>query len=1212
MQKFLYLLLLFSFFIELPAQGNFWTPISAKEILSQRTNEDAYIPESFAAFQLDLTGMATYLLDAPQEFSKGKESFVVHLPAPDGRLLAFKVYYSPVMQSELATKYPNIRSYKAYSLDDKYVNARFDLGPNGLRASIHGLNNIYIDPVQQDDIQNYIVYYTKDYKEDISGYNLTCGLDPYDILEEDLKEMDLFDSPELPGEKLEFRNTTEECDSVSLFTYRLALSCTGEWGSAHGNTVESALADMVTSVNRINQIYENEFSIRLLLINDNDKLIWLDKDTDPFPIGNVGYELLGINTVVLNNNVGPNSYDIGHVFTRSCTDVGGVASLGSVCSSNRKGSAVTCHYTNNLNYIVTNVMAHEMGHQFSASHTFNNCNGNESAGSDYEPGGGVTIMAYCGLCGGNNVNYDCLANFHGHSVEQVNNFIKYGGGRQCAQILSTENTAPVAELEYTDGFTIPIGTPFMLTGSAFDCEGDELSYSWEEWDLGPQTQIGQPLEDSPIFTAHEPKDVPYRIFPEMSKIVNNFQNNAEILPEYTRPLNFRFIVRDNSSNGGGTDWANVSFRADDDAGPFLVTYPAQFETYSIGDEIEIKWDVANTNFPPVNCKRVHISMSTDAGYTYPFLLKYNTLNDGSEHVILPNVESSLIRFKIEAADNIFFDISNNYSKIIKPEVPGYYIEASPLFQQVCLPDIIEIDIETAGFNGYTDTLRFETGTGLPTGALVSFTPELALPGDAVKMLIDLTSVNERDLYNLQILSISQNGDTLSRSVELDVVTNDYSDLEIVQPAPGANGQGQLVDLVWTKSQSADLYNVFLSDNPSFPEESTMTLLGTSDTIFTPSNTLDKSTLYYWKIEGINECGNRAASEILTFSTEAFSCKTYASDEFPKDIRSNKTTSFTINIPDDTNVADVNIISIIGDHDNFYDLDGTLIGPDSTIVNLFSAKCFQNGALVFNFGMDDESTQKFKCPPYLGTYYPSGKLSDLKGKNAKGDWVLEIFDRQSPKGGELAGFELELCANSVLSNPYLINNNSYLVAIGIPWDLPSSKLKVDDDDNLPDELIYTIIELPQLTSVLKNGESLQVGDQFSEEDIRNGSLQLLSTQGQDGFEDAFVFTVIDGNGGWLDKTVFSFILDEEVYTEEIKLEEKLKIFPNPTMNTIEVNIYEPGDFELRFFDMSGRLQIETVTTGFSGEKIDLSSFQPGVYYLKIFGQESSAIVKIIKQ
>ncbi|MDV7390112.1 hypothetical protein RZS08_02110, partial [Arthrospira platensis SPKY1] len=105
--------------------------------------------------------------------------------------------------------------------------------------------------------------------------------------------------------------------------------------------------------------------------------------------------------------------------------------------------------------------------------------------------------------GSNNVQSPCLENFHSFSIQQIMHFSRVGGGRNCAEKIVTENTAPVVNLDYKNGFYIPAITYFVLEGSAYDCEGDELSYSWEQMDTGPRTQIGQPIDGSPLFASKQ-------------------------------------------------------------------------------------------------------------------------------------------------------------------------------------------------------------------------------------------------------------------------------------------------------------------------------------------------------------------------------------------------------------------------------------------------------------------------------------------------------------------------------------------------------------------------------------------------------------------------------------------------------------------------------------------------------------------------------------
>ncbi|KXK43987.1 MAG: FG-GAP repeat protein [Chlorobi bacterium OLB5] len=92
------------------------------------------------------------------------------------------------------------------------------------------------------------------------------------------------------------------------------------------------------------------------------------------------------------------------------------------------------------------------------------------------------------------------------------------------------------------------------------------------------------------------------------------------------------------------------------AGPFLVTYPNTNVT--IGGAQTVTWDVSNTNAAPVSCANVKIMLSTDGGNTFPTELLASTENDGSAEVTLPNIENTQARIKVEAIDNIFFDISN--------------------------------------------------------------------------------------------------------------------------------------------------------------------------------------------------------------------------------------------------------------------------------------------------------------------------------------------------------------------------------------------------------------------------------------------------------------------------------------------------------------------------------------------------------------------------
>ena len=270
--------------------------------------------------------------------------------------------------------------------------------------------------------------------------------------------------------------------AVTLRTYRTAIACTGEWGFAKGNSVASALSAINESLTKINEIFELEVGIRFLLVANNDKLIHLNSATDPYINSTTGAQLIGENTAVLNSAIGFSAYDIGHVYTVACNDVGGIASLQSVCGAS-KGNGVTCHYSSNIDLISLRVACHEIGHQFGARHTFNHCDGeNESTSTGYEPGSGHTIMSYAGGCGAAlNVANEPYPYYHGINIEEMTYFSQEGNGNSCAGYIETGNTNPVVELDYVNDFNIPISTPFRLTGKATDAENDVLLYSFDRY-----------------------------------------------------------------------------------------------------------------------------------------------------------------------------------------------------------------------------------------------------------------------------------------------------------------------------------------------------------------------------------------------------------------------------------------------------------------------------------------------------------------------------------------------------------------------------------------------------------------------------------------------------------------------------------------------------------------------------------------------------------
>lgn len=645
-QKIFYFYL-FMFFVILSTtifpQYDLWNEQNEKEII---VAGERYIkPQAYKVFKLNFNTLSNLLSDVPMEFSADatRKVRIINIPMPDGSFQKFQFVESPVMSPELALKAPEIRTFLGYGIDDEYATVRFDITPQGFHAMILSpYGRVFVDPYSQGDVENYISYYTRDYQN--PNKPRECEL----VAPEDrISEMNYL-----------MKNFEKIKIGPQLRTYRLALACTGEYATFHGGTVPSVRAAMVTSVNRVVGVYEKELGIRMVLVPNNDTLIFLNASTDPYTNTN-GVTMLGQNQTTIDARIGPANYDIGHVFS---TGGGGVASLASVCINGSKARGVTGSPQPIGDPFDIDYVAHEMGHQFGANHTFNSVTsscggGNRVASKAYEPGSGSTIMAYAGICGTDNLQNNSDPYFHVASYDEIVAYTNNGSGNSCAQITNTGNSAPIVTVP-PGGFSIPRNTPFALIGSATDPNGDPLTYDWQQFDLGPAGAWNMPSGNAPIFRVWNPTTSSTRTFPRLQNLLNNTMAIGEVMPSYARTLTFRMVVRDNKAAGGGVDYAQIQFQVDGNSGPFQVTYPntnlvlAGFSTQTV------TWDVANTNLAPVNCANVRISLSLDGGNTFPIVLANSTPNDGSEQVLLPSNQTTQARIKVEAVGNIFFDISN--------------------------------------------------------------------------------------------------------------------------------------------------------------------------------------------------------------------------------------------------------------------------------------------------------------------------------------------------------------------------------------------------------------------------------------------------------------------------------------------------------------------------------------------------------------------------
>ena len=665
-KQVLFLAVLLSFGQIIAQKKSVWHKMSTNVTSKIARIQQNEITEGENYFSVDVTAFKQPLANANKKLSS-LPGTIVEFPNVNGEVEKFQVWENSNMTPDFQALFPEIRSYVGKGITTPGATINFSVSPLGIQTILFRPDGgtEFIEAYDKDATL-YVVYDSKNRVR--KPFNCTT---PNEQL-----EFELLNSPSI----------VSKSSAGSYKTMRLALSCTAEYSNAfnafNSSNESLVIAAMNATMTRVNGVFEKDLALHLNMIN-NSNIIYYDPATDPYSDATGMSSWNGELQATLNTTVTNANYDIGHLF--GATGGGGNAGcIGCVCVNGQKGSGITSPGSGlpqgdsfDIDYV-----AHELGHQLGGNHSFTHSN--EGTIAQTEPGSGSTIMGYAGITSYNVQSHsDPIFSYKG--ILQIQNNLN---GKTCpvSTPLAGVNATPVVSAG-TD-YTIPVGTAFMLTGTATDSDsGDVLTYLWEQNDTstasGANSQVVQTKTAGPNWRTFKPSTNNFRYFPQMGKIINGTlaiatagTSNWESVSSVARTLKFTFTARDNHAGMGQTATDETLITVNATGGAFSVTSQSTTGLSFPGlSQQTVTWNAGGTASAPFNSPTVDILLTTNASTsletfnattpTSPNATTWTTIatgvpNNGSYTVTLPNVTANKIacRFMVKAVGNVFLAVNS--------------------------------------------------------------------------------------------------------------------------------------------------------------------------------------------------------------------------------------------------------------------------------------------------------------------------------------------------------------------------------------------------------------------------------------------------------------------------------------------------------------------------------------------------------------------------
>ena len=989
----------------------------------------------------------------------------ISVPNENGEEELFQLEPAAVIAPSLASKYTWIQTYKGKSLTRPDVKIRLSTHPTGVNAWIKlpGQEDLFIQPKKNTQGVHFVYQKTKN--DPASSFFCKTVEDQF------VQKA----SEGIPS-------SAKQTDAIRIFRIAIATTSayTSFWGDddpSNGTNIEDAFSAVVSTLNRINQVFEDELGVRLVLVSDAS-LIYETAETDPFK-GDYSAELQTTVDEVLGNE----AYDVGHLFDYGEPN-GDAGCIGCVCETGAKAQGFSTHpfvdifggdYRND--YFDIDYAGHEIGHQFGAYHTFSY--NTEGTGFNAEPGSGSTIMAYAGITGLDDLQLHGDPYFHYYSIQSIQNFIA---------------TLECGESEILDlaDFTIEAGPDYLIpTGTAYELsipaiEGEGVNYSWEQLDsgeitaanFGPYNSLGSMARSLP------PSSKPLREIPNRTDVLSNklTQTNPavgsswETVSLVARELNWGLTVRKSQETAVQVAQDKMKVTVVATSSPFAITSQISPGIIWKGGSYEtVKWEVAETNRAPFNYQTIEIYLSTDGGLNFDTLLTATASNTGEARVFIPNtIDTDQARIKIKPQGALFFAVNQSNFSIQSRDI---VLNFDPYEQVNCAINQIQFDFDIQRKSSFDSSFSIEI-SNLPASIAATYSKNTYTQNDTSGSVVlrSLTNLAPGD-YQFQ-LNAQYADSSEPFSFVLKQRTPAFEPASLVAPANGAESESLRPLLIWSLDANVDQTRVQLATDETF-QNMILDTLSNQTQLKTPN--LTAQTQYYWRIQKQNSCGDATFSEVFSFTTTVVSCLEQSTLGLPlalEDATNNSKgiTTAAVEINYDLPIQDLDILVDI-DHTYLEDLTLYLESPEG-LRNLLASElgASQNDYQETIFDQEASVSILEGAPPFSGRFRPIQSLTPLYGTSSRGVWKLIIEDGYLDDVGQLEEFKLFFCLEGVtLANS---DGDSY---VDIQDNCP--ELTNEDQSDIDANGIGDLCDLfsSQNISITKNDASCP--------DKSNGSIQI---------------------------------------------------------------------------------------------------------------------------